>query len=146
MIGIKIARRGKDLAKANKKDLVMSTELETLPIALQQPIAGVLKKGIHFTNPGEAQLNLTIAHNLGFEPLFRVWMDQVQSTGAGPFDTSLTGKRISLPAINGGFSYYATSDKTNIYVTIDPTGVVFTYNNDLTVNGYLYLFSKRVAQ
>lgn len=99
MKGIRIALSTKDTNEANPKDLVLSTELVSLPIKKAVSFDGSIPPGASGPFQTLAEFIIEIPHDLKFTPLFRCWI-QLIDTSTSPW--GLLKQLKPVPCITGG--------------------------------------------
>jgi len=119
--GIKISKSGKDVRTVDTVDLSMTSEYKSLKGAQE----GSWSQAV---TSGGGPYTITIAHNLGYVPSFRVYGETNPASGIY-YQTPV------YPGLSG-CSLYTYVDATNVYVEIYTTAT----SGNGTLNGYYYIF------
>jgi hypothetical protein len=119
--GIKISKEGKEVATSGPVDLSMTSEKKSLKISLE----GEWTKAVA---SGGSTYSVTIAHNLGYIPCYRVYSETDPSSG----------KYFQTPVYPGldEYSIYTYVDDSNLYIEIYSTLIT----NNGTLHGKYFIF------
>lgn len=123
--GLKIAK-GININSPEPRDFIFNSKYGSVKIAKE---AGFYKE-VTINGPASTTKTVTIPHNLGFPPMFMVFLEATPVTGQWYCGWSIPGNVNLLPG-GGGTS----SDNTNIYL-------VFRNNTATakTIKYYYYIF------
>lgn len=131
--GIKIVRKGRSVDAATTPDIIVSSELETLPIFDEADFRlRVVTAALAF-GYSETQ----IVHNLGFSPDYDAWIDFAN------------GDRAKLPAVETVGSliwiYDSVPDETSIFIYAFSLAFDPSAEPPFTRTGFAYVYDKEVA-
>jgi hypothetical protein len=133
MNGIRISNSQNDLGGAAPNQVVLDTELETLPIALFGQWAITVYTGYEVGVPPYLQYEVT--HNLGYVPLFRGWEEAV-------VNGETVYRSIPTDIDPNGFLTYISATKNSIFIRCEFAAVQYvgaTYRK----KGYVYIYEKK---
>lgn len=134
-LGAKIARKNKSNIGSKPSDINLDTRFITLPIHKQAKFSFTAPAGvdINVTTP-----NVAVEHSLSTAPLFRAWIETVDTTTG-----EKTGRKISLPAIKDTIVFSVKSDGRRAVVSAVSTAATYLPSVSLKWDGYIYIFGSK---
>ena len=102
--GIKVSKPGFDVKTAEDGDLILSSEIDSLPIAIQADISRTETSGLY---------DFDLEHNLGFRPFFMSF-----------YKNSRNGKWISLMSQSNGPNLHLNHSGTSSWATDNDNNIV----------------------
>lgn len=104
MYGIKVSKPGFDVKTTGNTNLILSSQIDSLPIAIQGEVARTQTSGVHTFN---------ITHDLGFIPFFMTF-----------YRNSRNGKWINLMSQGNGPNLHLNHSGTSSWATDNDNNLV----------------------
>ena len=132
MNGIKIVRAGRSVDSARPQDIILSSELETLPIKYEGEFELWVIPAQGFGLFGFSKTR--VVHGLGYPPLVLAWIDV-------PVGSEIRRSKIPYYVEGENFIYEAIADEDNAYITAT-SGVIDPSGSSFKRTGYIRVFEK----
>jgi hypothetical protein len=123
--GIKVSQTGSDVFTAEDNELVMSSDFNTFKI-VQTGELDVAMPSVSQVGAGadENSNGYTVAHNLGYVPIFIAYLGVITETNYKPIPYTEVDLSTGTSILNKLVA--ATSDETNLYFTLKHQVLVLT--------------------